>query len=142
MAEEVFELSQIIAASRSRKQGSALDLSETEFLALDALAKEEPLTIGDVQKRVGVVPAQMSRVVRSLEREGGRGYVDCRINPDDRRCVDLWLTKEGREAYTAYRAARLASMKQFLTVLEPADRPEFMRMLSVIRLAFSRSKPD
>lgn len=137
MAEEVFELSQIIASARSRRQEGGLDLSETEFLALDVLAKEEPLTIGEVQKRVGVVPAQMSRVVRSLERQGGRGYVDCRINPKDRRCVDLWLTDEGHAAHTAYRSTRLASLLQILTVLKPEDRPEFMRMLGVIRTAFA-----
>ncbi len=137
MAEEVFGLFKVIASARSRKQTGTSDLSETEFLTLDVLSKEGPLTIGEVQKRVGVAPAQMSRVVRALEEESGRGFVDCKINPKDRRRVNLSLTEAGKKAFAAFRHSRLSSFRTVLGALEPDDRKEFMRMLKLIGDAFS-----
>ena len=101
------------------------------------------MTIGDAQKRIGVVPAQMSRIVRSLEEQGGRGYVECSINPQDRRRVDISLTDAGRQAHEKFRTVRLASMYATLQALAPEDRLEFMRMLRQIRAAFAEQlKPD
>ena len=135
MAEEIFDLYKVLAAARSRQPAGPDDLSETEYLTLDALTKDEPMTIGEIQKRVGVVAAQMSRVIRALEEAGGRGYVDCKINPLDRRRVDVYLTPAGRKAHAKFRQARLGSMFQALNALPPEDRFEFMRMLRHIRQA-------
>ena len=137
MAEDIFALFRVIASARSRGQTGSSDLSESEFVTLDILSKEGPITIGAVQKRVGVAPAQMSRVVRALEVEGGRGFVECKINPDDRRCVNLSLTDAGRKAFVAFRHSRLSSFRTILEALEPADRGEFMRMLKCIGDAFT-----
>jgi len=136
MAEEIFVLFKVVATARSRRPSSSSDLSETEFLALDALDRDGPMTIGEVQKRIGVVPAQMSRIVRSLEAEGGRGYVECKINHQDRRRIDVSLTEAGAKALAAFRKARLSSFYTVLEALKPEDRSEFMRMLRCIRGAF------
>ncbi len=141
MANEIFELYQLIAAYRSRQPSGPDDLSETEFLTLDVLSKEEPMTIGKVQKHVGVVAAQMSRIVRALEEQGGRGYVECRINPQDRRRVDISLTPAGTTAHEKYRATRLGSMHEILDILAPPDREHFMRILRQIRNAFADRVP-
>lgn len=138
MAAEIFELYQLVAMIRSARPAEPDDLSETEFLTLDALSKDQPMTIGEVQKRIGVLPAQMSRIVRALEQQGGRGYVECNINPKDRRRIDISLTPTGEQAYQRYRSARLASMYDTLSALRPADRMEFMRMLRQIRTAFEK----
>lgn len=139
MALEIFELYQLIAVARSRRPAVPDDLSETEFLTLDLLSKEQPLSIGEVQRRIGVVPAQMSRIVRALEEQGGRGYVECNINPRDRRRIDISLTPAGASAHKRYRATRLGSMHQVLRVLSPDDRECFMRILRQIRQAFTSS---
>ncbi|UCE58538.1 MAG: MarR family transcriptional regulator [Phycisphaerales bacterium] len=138
MVEEIFELYKVISAARQRRPAGSEDLSEAEFLTLDQLAKEEPLTIGEVQKRIGVVPAQMSRIARALEEQSGRGYVECKINPQDRRRVDIFLTPAGKKAYEDYRTTRMSSMYGVLRALAPEDRFEFMRMLREIRTAFEK----
>ncbi|MFQ5494010.1 MAG: MarR family winged helix-turn-helix transcriptional regulator [Phycisphaerae bacterium] len=137
MAGEIFELYRLIAIARSRRPSGHDDLSETEFLALDILYHEQPLTIGDIQKHIGVLPAQMSRIVRALEEQGGRGYVACGINPHDRRRVDVSLTPAGKKAYENYRVVRLGSMHEILSVLSPDDRLHFMRILRQIQVAFA-----
>jgi DNA-binding MarR family transcriptional regulator len=136
MAQEIFELYLVIAIARSRRPAGPDDLSETEFLTLDILSKEQPLTIGEVQKRIGVLPAQMSRIVRALEEQGGRGYVECRINAQDRRRVDISLTSAGEKAHNEYRSARLGSILHILSVLNLEDRTHFMRILRQIHVAF------
>lgn len=138
MAQEIFELYLLVAIARLRRPTGPDDISETEFLTLDVLSKEQPLTIGEVQKRIGVLPAQMSRIVRALEEQSGRGYVECKINPEDRRRIDISLTGAGRVAHQKYRAARLTSMYEVLAVLGPDDRKHFMRMLHQIRGAFAK----
>ena len=138
MAQEIFELYLLVAIARSRRPTGPDDLSETEFLTLDILSKEQPLTIGEVQKRIGVLPAQMSRIVRALEEQSGRGYVECKINPEDRRRIDISLTTAGREVHGKFRTARLRSMYEALSVLGPDDRQHFMRTLRQIRLAFAK----
>ncbi len=138
MVEEIFELTKLIYTARSRQQSGPDELSETEFLTIDLLAKESCLTIGAIQKRVGVAPAQMSRIVRALEEQGGRGYVECKINPQDRRRVDVVLTDAGKKAHATYRTARLTSMYEVLRVLAPQDRLEFMRMMRQLRTTFEQ----
>ncbi len=141
MAAEIFELYRLIALARSRKPSGPDDLSEAEFLTLDLLTKQQPRTIGEIQKEIGVLPAQMSRIVRALEEQGGRGYVECKINAADRRRIDVSLTDGGAEAYETYRTVRLGSMYEILRVLAPNDRIEFMRMLGQIRDAFAKNIP-
>ncbi|MHC5112142.1 MAG: MarR family winged helix-turn-helix transcriptional regulator [Planctomycetota bacterium] len=136
MGEEIFQIYRLIAIARSRRPSAKGDLSETEFLTLDSLVREEPLTIGEVQRRIGVVPAQMSRIVRAIETQGGRGLVQCNINAEDRRRIDLALTDEGKEVYDQFKHNRLGSMIAILQALEPEDRLHFMRILRKIRETF------
>ena len=138
MAQEIFELYQLIAIARSRQPTGSDDLTETEFLTLDALSKEEPLTVGEIQRRIGVVPAQMSRIVRALEGQGGKDYIRSQINTLDRRRIDVFLTPAGREAHQRYKNLRLKSMYEILAALNPDDRLHFMRIMGQLREAYQR----
>lgn len=134
MADDIFEL--IKLASRARagaRTGKPEELSEAEFLALDALAAAKSMTVGDLQKVVGVLPAQMSRIIRSLENKGGETFVTCAINPQDRRKVDVRIASAGSEALRAYRATRHGFAIAILKDLSRDDRRQFMHMLDRIR---------
>ncbi|HUW84840.1 MAG TPA: MarR family transcriptional regulator [Phycisphaerae bacterium] len=134
LAEEIFELSNLGSRSRAaRRRHGAMDLSESEFLTLDTLAKGERMTVGQLQRAIGVLPAQMSRVVRSLESKTDEPLIHCAINPQDRRRIDVTLTEAGRHAYHEYRESRLSGAVEVLAELKDRDRREFMRLLRVIR---------
>lgn len=132
-AEEIFELTKMswIARSQQQRQKGQIDLTESEFLALDWLMKTDPgpLSVGDIQRRIHVLPAQMSRVVRSLEAKAGKPLIHCRINPKDKRKIDVTLTDAGRKAHQSFREARLAATIDMVSHLSPADRTEFMRIM-------------
>ncbi len=141
MAEEIFALRQLssLARARAERGNDADSLTETEFLTLDLLAKNEQMTVGEIQKSIGVLPAQMSRIIRALEDKGGAAYIQCQINPEDRRKIDVTLTNEGRKAFTGYRSARLGATVKILSALSQPERDDFIRIMRRIRELISNA---
>lgn len=142
LAEEVFELSTLSSMARARGRGGDaaqdLHISETEFLTLDAIAKAGTVTVGEIQKAIGVLPAQMSRIIKSLETKGGGALVKRAINPKDKRRVDISLSKAGQAAHQAYRNARLTMTVEILSNLNQEDRDNFMRILRYMRTLIAK----
>lgn len=133
-AQELFEMSKDIWATQNRsKTKDQTELTETEFLTLDLLTNNQPQTVGDLQKQIGVLPAQMSRVIRSLENKGEGPLISCQINQQDKRKVDVELTEAGRQAYQAYRQFKLGSIRQLLMGLSEQDRSELIRITRLVR---------
>jgi DNA-binding MarR family transcriptional regulator len=134
LADEIFELTILSWRARAMARSRpSPDLSENEFITLDLLKRSEPRTVGELQRSIGVLPAQMSRIMRSLESKYGSPLIDCKINTSDKRRIDVRLTDSGCSAYDAFRAARLAVSVAVLEHLHEPDRLEFMRILRVIR---------
>ena len=133
LADEIFNLTTLVSALRSRAQKPGADEpTEAEFLALDLLVKRGPMTVGEIQREIGILPAQMSRLIRSLEGKGG-GLVKCNINEQDRRKIDVTLSKAGQKAHGHYRTLRRATSLEFLAHLDPDDRDVFMRVIRSFR---------
>ena len=142
MADEIFELTKMSWLARDRpknKKKGGIELTETEFLALDFLAKTEPMTVGRLQKSLHVLPAQMSRVIRSLESKTSKPLIRCQINAQDKRRVDVYLSDAGHKARDEYRTARLETSVRILSRLPQRDRHEFMRILSRIHELIAQS---
>ena len=134
LADEVFGLVKLISALRARSPATGPEeLSESEFVTLDLLTRHDTLTVGEIQKQIGILPAQMSRLLRSLEDKNGKVLVESGINPQDRRKVDVAITEAGRKVYDKYRAARRATALQWLQHLDQGDRDSFMRVLRSFR---------
>ena len=134
MAVEIFELTKLSWIARNKsKDKSEYDLGELEFLALDQLTKQEPLSVGDIQRHIGVLPAQMSRVIRSLEGKYDKPLIRCEINPDDKRKIDVGLTPAGRRALQTNLKARIEQTHAIISDLPENDRAEFIRILGNIR---------
>jgi len=141
-ADEIFEMSKEIWAAQTRaKTKEQPELTETEFLALDILHKAgQSQTVGEIQRTIGILPAQMSRVIRSLESKSDEPLIACRINPTDKRKVDVELTAAGRKAHTGYRQMKLGHILAMLESLETTDRQEFIRILRLIRHKTNHAK--
>src|SRR5829696_4839015 len=90
-----------LAVPRGRRRAG--ELKEIEFLTLSLLHQRETLIVGDIQRQLGVLPAQMSRIIRSLEARE-RPLISCRINPQDKRKIDVALTPEGLAAFKDYQS--------------------------------------
>ncbi len=133
--DEIFSISKDFWGAQSRTRGrTETEISETEFLTLDFLLHSETLlTVGDIQRHIGVLPAQMSRVIRSLENKGDHALIACKINQADKRKIDVEVTDAGRQAHQEYRRVKLGSIERMLTNLEVQDRQELIRILRKVR---------
>lgn len=105
------------------------DMTEAEFIALDTLTRQGTCTVGQLQKVLDVQPAQMSRIIRSLESKGSRGAVSCALNPKDKRRIDVSITAAGRRVLNDYRNRRLQASKRLLVDLTNNEQDELVKLL-------------
>ena len=67
-----------------------------------------------------------------VERLVERGFVDRRVNPENRRAHLLRLTHVGERAYARSRPSFNAEQNKVLAVLNPGERELFIRLLARI----------
>ena len=129
LAQHAFQLitRMTLGLPRSRRRNPG-GLKEMEFLALAILQQNEPMIVGDIQRILGILPAQMSRIIRSLE---GRStpLVSCQINPRDKRKVDVHLTPAGEEVLGGYIAPRVQAISDLLAQLSEEERDSLAHIL-------------
>lgn len=138
--EEIFAISRDFWAGDSTN-GGYVDLTETEFMALDILCRNNgPMTVGDIQRQIGILPAQMSRVIRALESKQSKALIDCKINQSDKRKIDVEVTAEGEKAHQEYRSVKLGGIEKILKGLSAQDRNELVRLVRTIRVHYLTHK--
>jgi DNA-binding MarR family transcriptional regulator len=128
IAQDLFEVVTQICLSALRGRRRAGDLKEAEFLTLSILHDHGTMIVGDIQRLLGVLPAQMSRVIRSLENRD-RPLITCRINPRDKRKIDVCMTASGEKALLDYRAVRVSRILELLRNLSEDDQDDLARLL-------------
>jgi DNA-binding MarR family transcriptional regulator len=107
-----------LTVPRIRRRGS--DLKEIEFLTLSLLQQRDTLIVGDIQRQLRVLPAQMSRILRALEMRD-RPLIACRINHHDKRKIDVTLTSAGLRALREFQTARVQQIVALLDRLTDGE---------------------
>jgi DNA-binding MarR family transcriptional regulator len=119
-----------LAVPRGRRRSG--ELKEIEFLTLSLLHQHQRMIVGDIQRHLGILPAQMSRIIRALESRN-KPLISCRINAEDKRKIDVILTNEGMEAFKEYQSLRVQTIAGILDKLEPEEREELDRLVDRLR---------
>lgn len=119
-----------LTALRGRRRSG--DLKEVEFLTLAILSQHGTMIVGDIQRLLGVLPAQMSRIIRSLENRD-RPLIACHINPRDKRKVDVVVTAPGEKALFEYQAARTSRLLAVLRELQEEDQHTLARLVEKLQ---------
>jgi DNA-binding MarR family transcriptional regulator len=128
IAQELFQVVTQICLSTLRGRRRTGDLKEVEFLTLSLLQDHGIMIVGDIQRILGILPAQMSRVIRSLEARE-RPLIECRINSRDKRKIDVELTGHGEKALLEYQGKRVGRIVEQLNSLTDEDQDDMMRSL-------------
>jgi DNA-binding MarR family transcriptional regulator len=115
-----------LAVPRGRRRLG--DLKEVEFLTLSLLRQHDTMIVGDIQRMLGVLPAQMSRIIRALETRD-QPLIACRINPHDKRKIDVVLTAAGQNAFQEYQTSRISAISQLLTKMSEDDLEDLQGLL-------------
>jgi DNA-binding MarR family transcriptional regulator len=129
IAHELFQVVTQICLSTLRGRRRAGDLKEVEFLTLSLLQDHGTMIVGDIQRVLSVLPAQMSRVIRSLENRE-RPLIQCSINPRDKRKIDVELTNHGEKALLDYQGKRVGRIVERLNRLPDEDQEDLIRALN------------
>ncbi|HTW49713.1 MAG TPA: MarR family transcriptional regulator [Acidobacteriaceae bacterium] len=82
------------AASQFAERLGVLDLTPADAGILRLLRVEAGLSQQDLAARMRIHPSRLVAILDNLEK---RGFVERRVNPDDRRLYSLQLTQAGRE---------------------------------------------
>ncbi len=125
-----------LAVPRGRRRLG--DLKEVDTLTLSLLRQHGTMIVGDIQRLLGVLPAQMSRIIRSLETRE-QPFIACRINPTDKRKIDVVLTPAGQLAFQEYQTARICAISQLLTKMGEEDLDDLQILLGKMHDLLSHS---
>jgi DNA-binding MarR family transcriptional regulator len=117
----------MLSLPRNRRRRTG-DLKEMEYLTLAVLHQHRPMIVGDIQRVLGVLPAQMSRIIRSLESRTSP-LVACVINPQDKRKINVHLTEAGEQLLSEYVAPRVRAIGDLLARLNDEERDDLGRLL-------------
>ena len=128
IAQDLFEVVTRLSLSARSGRRRAGDLKAVEFLTLSILQAHGTMIVGDIQRLLGVLPAQMSRVIRSLEGRD-RPLIGCRINARDKRKIDVCLTSAGEKALLDYQGARVGRLVELLRDLPEEDQDDLVRLV-------------
>ena len=129
IAHELFDVVTQICLSTLRGRRRLGDLKEIEFLTLAILQANGTMIVGNIQRILGVLPAQMSRVIRSLENRE-RPLIQCRINARDKRKIDVCLTAWGEKSLLEYQGVRVGRIVDRLQNLAEEDQEDLIRALN------------
>lgn len=141
LAQEVFELVKQLALVSPRGRRRPGDLKEGEFLTLALLQERGTMIVGEIQRELGVLPAQMSRIVRALENRD-RPFILCRINPQDKRKVNVSLTEDGQRILSQYRQLRIGRILQVIQELREDEQEKLADVVESIRDALRRGNGE
>jgi DNA-binding MarR family transcriptional regulator len=138
LALELFEVVTQICLSTLRGRRRGIDLKEVEFLTLSLLQANSTMIVGDIQRVLGILPAQMSRIIRALENRE-HPLIECRINPRDKRKIDVALTGHGEKMLLDYQTARIGRIVDRLQNLADDDQEDMIRALNKLHLLLERT---
>jgi len=113
-------------------------MTPSNMRALDLLARQGGLRVGELANHVGIDDATATRLVDRLE---GFGVAERRREPGDRRATTVVLTPAGEELVAALAAERQLFFCDVLEALEQREREELVRLTEKAAVALrTRSK--
>jgi DNA-binding MarR family transcriptional regulator len=108
------------------------ELSRSELAVLRALAAHEHATMSELTDSLGIACSSATGVVDRLVE---RGLAERTRPADDRRTVNVTLTKRGRHMHQTYNKDRINLGRGMLEPLDPAER---RRLLALFRKITNR----
>jgi DNA-binding MarR family transcriptional regulator len=102
-------------------------LTPVEFAIVTALEDAPAIDQGTLAARLGIDAVSAHHLVHRL---AAAGYIERRVNPDDRRARTLRLTARGQALRDRLRADGRASQERILAPLAKKQRALFLEMLT------------
>jgi DNA-binding MarR family transcriptional regulator len=111
------------------------DVTGGQYLILSLVSREGGRSSAELARRAYVTPQSMNEVIAALET---KGYIRRTENPENRRILQVGLTREGRRLLTSCDKAVDLAEEAFLSVLKPKKLAEFRATLEQLLVAARR----
>ena len=111
----------------ARHYGEAFDITIPEWRVVAHLSQSERVSVREIHLRVDMDKSKVSRAASKLE---ASGYISKRINPVDRRLVELELTEKGRAMMEAIQPIAHRFEDGVLAGLPKAEAEAFRKTLA------------
>lgn len=108
------------------------NLSVSQFGVLEALYHLGPLNPGTLGEKILKSSGNMTLVVDNLVK---RGLVERRRDPNDRRCIAVHLTADGRGLIEAILPVHVARVVEVMSVLTPDEQVQLAKLSRKFGLA-------
>ena len=119
----------LLRLARRIRNSSDGDITPSQRVVLASIVHHGELTVGQIADHEHVKPPSASKIVAALEQ---RGFVERRIDPNDRRCVPIAATSEGVAFLESARAAGRTWLAGRLAELDTTDVDEIERALPAL----------
>lgn len=110
------------------------DVTSGQYLILSLVSREGGRSSAELARRAYITPQSMNEVIAALEH---KGYIRRTENPENRRMLQVGLTREGRRLLASCDRAVDVAEETFMSVLTPKRLAEFRstmeRLLSAAR---------
>ncbi|ASK61801.1 MarR family transcriptional regulator [Virgibacillus phasianinus] len=97
---ELFREINALMKKRLREQLHGKGLTPPQMMTLHLLSENEPMRVGDLSDRLKLAPSTVSSILDRLEKNNF--VIRCR-NKNDRRIVEIYLSKKAEELQDSFR---------------------------------------
>lgn len=124
-----------IMSSRPEARSKKLKGLTFSDIHVISMAYEEPdIILKDIREKLRIPQTTLSSIVAKLEKGG---FLQRVINPRDYRSFSLKITKKGKEMMKAHMKLDYEQNYHALSLLEPGERKEFVRLFAKVADKFS-----
>jgi DNA-binding MarR family transcriptional regulator len=111
------------------------DITGGQYLILSLVSREGGRSSAELARRAHITPQSMNEVIAALET---KGYIKRTENPENRRILQVGLTRDGRRLLASCDKAVDLAEESFLSVLKPKKLAEFRATLEQLLVAARR----
>lgn len=115
------------------KEGAFKDLSITEMHTIAAIGMYEPRTMSEVAADLNITVGTLTTAINNLVK---KGYVERNRPENDRRIVQIMLTKKGKIAYRIHAKFHSDMVKTSISDLNPEEEDILVRALGKLNNFF------
>ena len=124
--------------ARLLRQQDEGDMTPTVAATLATIAREGPLTLGELAAAEQVAPPTVTKVTAKLE---AAGLIDRIVDSSDRRVCRVALSDAGRKQVELNRSRRTAWLADRLSLLSPDEQQRLVAALDVLEHLTTAPRP-
>ncbi|NVK18317.1 MAG: MarR family transcriptional regulator [Methylocystaceae bacterium] len=106
------------------------NITVSEWRAMAVLGNEQPLSAGEIVKRSSIDKVRVSRAIAGLTKAG---YLERRVDENDRRKVALQLTRSGQLVFQDLVAKVRQLEEELLAGLSEDERDQLRNLMAKVR---------